>query len=115
MFRLTTITLRSCVRHSRTLTTAAPSAAYFSPTKASDPSVTSSPENLTPEQRETLHASLRVDQAGELAADYIYRGQLAILGRDPSCGRVIKASTRHVTKPVILTQCRKCGSKNRNI
>jgi len=33
---------------------------------------------------------MRVDQAGELAANAIYRGQLFVLGRDPKVGPIIQ-------------------------
>lgn len=77
-----------------------PSSAYFDRARASDPSVTSTPADLTPAQRDVLDASLRVDQAGELAADYIYRGQLAVLRRDPTYGPIIQASHRTLTSVV---------------
>lgn len=35
---------------------------------------------LNPRQREIIEKIIRVDQAGELGANYIYRGQRAILG-----------------------------------
>jgi ubiquinone biosynthesis monooxygenase Coq7 len=100
----------------------APSAAYFSLSKDTDESVNSTPDNLTPEQRGVLNASLRVDQAGEIAADYIYRGQLAVLGRDPTCGHVIKEMwdqekkhlavmnmlrEQHDVRPTVLTEVAK--------
>ncbi|KAJ3115110.1 ubiquinone biosynthesis monooxygenase Coq7 [Phlyctochytrium bullatum] len=37
-----------------------------------------------------LEAMLRVDHAGEIGADSIYRGQLAILQKDPKSGPVIQ-------------------------
>jgi ubiquinone biosynthesis monooxygenase Coq7 len=33
-----------------------------------------------------------VDQAGEIAANWIYRGQFAVLGRDPRVGPLIQVS-----------------------
>ena len=66
---------------------------YLDPTPSTaDLAVSTTPPNLTEEQRNVLQSALRVDQAGELAADYIYRGQLAILGRDPRCGPLIQVS-----------------------
>ena len=47
-------------------------------------------DKLTPEQKSAIHRIIRVDHAGELGADRIYAGQLAILGRDPKVGPVIK-------------------------
>jgi len=52
------------------------SAAYArdaAPTEAT----TSTPVDLTPAQRQLLERIVRVDQAGELAANWIYKGQLA--------------------------------------
>ncbi|KAH6562630.1 hypothetical protein BASA50_009481 [Batrachochytrium salamandrivorans] len=45
---------------------------------------------LTKEQKERVDALLRVDQAGEVGANYIYMGQVAVLGRDPELRRVIE-------------------------
>ena len=68
---------------------------YFDPSKATDPSVTQTPENLTEAQREELESILRVDQAGEVAANYIYKGQLAVFQRDPEYGPLIQVSSAH--------------------
>ncbi|TPX37266.1 hypothetical protein SeMB42_g06971 [Synchytrium endobioticum] len=54
-----------------------------------DPS-SSPPPKLTPEQRQSIHSMLRVDHAGEIGADYIYRGQLAVLGAHSPAGKEIK-------------------------
>lgn len=56
-----------------------------------DAATTESPINLTATQRKALDAAIRVDQAGEVAANWIYKGQLAVLGRDPTAGPVIQA------------------------
>lgn len=69
-----------------------PSAVYFDPSKASEPSISQTPENLTKAQREGLQSALRVDQAGEVAANYIYRGQLAVFHRDPKYGPLIQVN-----------------------
>lgn len=37
---------------------------------------------LTDEEREYLDPMIRVDQAGEVGAYYIYKGQIAVLGKD---------------------------------
>lgn len=65
-----------------------PSLASFSylpsPTSSSaspDPATRTSPKDLTPKQRQVLERIVRVDQAGELGANYIYMGQLAVLSR----------------------------------
>lgn len=67
-----------------------PSAAYFDSSGPTDPSVAQTPENLTEAQREELQSALRVDQAGEVAANYIYKGQLAVFHRDPKYGPLIQ-------------------------
>ena len=77
--------------HSRPL----PSAAYFDPSKGMDPSITQTPENLTEARREELHSALRVDQAGEVAANYIYKGQLAVFQTDPKYGPLIQVGLTH--------------------
>jgi ubiquinone biosynthesis monooxygenase Coq7 len=66
------------------------SAAYTHSQQKGNPAITTTPHNLTPQQREALDSALRVDQAGEVAANWIYKGQLFILGRDPSAGRLIQ-------------------------
>ena len=82
----TLVRYTSMLSHSRPQ----PSAAYFDPSMSADPSVAQSPENLTQTQRETLQSALRVDQAGEVAANYIYKGQLAVFQRDPRYGPLIQ-------------------------
>jgi len=67
-----------------------PSAAYLDPSRATDPSVAQTPENLTDTQRGELQSALRVDQAGEVAANYIYKGQLAVFQRDPEYSPLIQ-------------------------
>ncbi|PFH47058.1 hypothetical protein AMATHDRAFT_68522 [Amanita thiersii Skay4041] len=61
---------------------------YFNPTTHISASTT--PENLTPEQRKVVDVALRVDQAGELAANWIYKGQLRFLGNDAIAGPLIQ-------------------------
>jgi len=76
---------------SRSVSTARPpSDAYTQPRSAMDVSVIGTPKNLTRSQLEVLDKSIRVDQAGEVAANWIYRGQLAFLGRDPEVGSIIQ-------------------------
>lgn len=48
------------------------------------------PNDLTFEQKKLLDASIRIDHAGEIAANWIYKGQLAVLGRDPEVGPIIQ-------------------------
>lgn len=64
------------------------SSAYTNSSNSHDPAVNSTPE-LTPEQHQILDTALRVDQAGEVAANWIYNGQLFVLGRDPKAGPLI--------------------------
>eukprot|EP00123_Amoebidium_parasiticum_P008514 comp18858_c0_seq1/m.20907 comp18858_c0_seq1/g.20907 ORF comp18858_c0_seq1/g.20907 comp18858_c0_seq1/m.20907 type:complete len:237 (-) comp18858_c0_seq1:51-761(-) len=40
-------------------------------------------ESLSPEERELIDGIIRVDHAGELGADRIYAGQMAVLGKTP--------------------------------
>jgi len=56
-------------------------------------STSTTPEDLTNEQRRALNSAIRVDQAGELAANAIYQGQLFILGRDAKVGPIIQVSS----------------------
>lgn len=53
------------------------------------------PRDIPPTLRGELESALRVDQAGELAANWIYKGQHDVLGRDPAMGPLIQASTAH--------------------
>ena len=69
-----------------------PSSVYFDPSATTDPSIAQTPDNLTEAQREELQSALRVDQAGEVAANYIYKGQLAVFRRDPKYGPLIQVS-----------------------
>jgi len=68
------------------------SSGYTDPEKTKDPAVSATPRNLTREQRATLEAVIRVDQAGEVAANWIYMGQHAVLGREPKTGALLQAS-----------------------
>ncbi|EJU05774.1 COQ7-domain-containing protein [Dacryopinax primogenitus] len=47
----------------------------------SDPSTSTTP-HLNAAERSQLGQIIRVDQAGEIAANWIYAGQMAVLGRD---------------------------------
>ena len=69
-----------------------PSSAYTDPTKRGGPSTSSSPNDITKEQKHALDSALRVDQAGEVAANYIYKGQLAVLGRHRTAGPLIQVN-----------------------
>ncbi|GJJ70527.1 3-demethoxyubiquinol 3-hydroxylase [Entomortierella parvispora] len=48
------------------------------------------PLRLSKEQREMLEEMIRVDQAGELGANWIYRGQYAVLGSDKKVGPLLQ-------------------------
>ncbi|CAG8771646.1 3547_t:CDS:2, partial [Funneliformis caledonium] len=45
---------------------------------------------LTPKQKQLIDCMIRIDQAGEIGANYIYKGQLAVLGSDEKISPVIK-------------------------
>ena len=47
---------------------------------------------LSPAEHHVVSRVIRVDQAGETAANWIYRGQMAIIGKDRALGPVIQAS-----------------------
>ncbi|QRV85844.1 ubiquinone biosynthesis monooxygenase COQ7 [Ceratobasidium sp. AG-Ba] len=66
------------------------SSAYTDQTSSFSQATHETPSDLTRPQREALEAALRVDQAGEVAANYIYMGQIAVLGRDPRLGPLIQ-------------------------
>lgn len=69
-----------------------PSTAYTSPSHGRDSATQTTPSDLTPSERRALEGALRVDQAGEIAANYIYQGQLAVLSSDKNLGALIRAS-----------------------
>jgi ubiquinone biosynthesis monooxygenase Coq7 len=69
------------------------SAIYLDPLRRNDLSVSTSPEALTAEQQRTLDSAIRVDQAGEVAANWIYKGQLHVLRRDQIAGPLIQVGS----------------------
>ncbi|KAF8633729.1 hypothetical protein AX17_004385 [Amanita inopinata Kibby_2008] len=69
---------------------AQPSAVYLDPSRRSDPSVSTTPGNITVEQHHVIDSAIRVDQAGEVAANWIYKGQYYVLGKDPSVGPLLQ-------------------------
>ncbi|KAG7092217.1 hypothetical protein E1B28_008584 [Marasmius oreades] len=94
------------------------SRAYTDPSNSNSPAVTTTPTNITVKQRNELDSALRIDQAGEIAANAIYHGQHFILGRDPVAGPLIKEmweqekkhievmdklQVQHNIRPTILT------------
>jgi len=94
----------------------APSSAYIDAHRSLGPAVTATPPDLKPQERNTLDSALRVDQAGEIAANYIYKGQLAVLGRDPKLAPLIQASCKYLCCDFEFSPftARICGSKRRN-
>jgi hypothetical protein len=48
------------------------------------------PLKLSKEQRKLLEEMIRIDQAGELGANWIYRGQHAVLGSDKKVGPLLQ-------------------------
>lgn len=72
-------------------TSARSSQANEETTASSSPS-THPPLRLSKEQREMLEEMIRVDQAGELGANWIYRGQYAVLGSDKKVGPLLQVS-----------------------
>ena len=81
----------------RGLTTSA-SKAYTDYLKKGDPAVCSTPGDLTQAERIVLARALRVDQAGEIAANYIYKGQLTVLGGDPRVANLIQVCLINVSQ-----------------
>ncbi len=66
------------------------SSAYLSEHSSTDPSTSTSPKGLSPAERNVLESALRVDQAGEIAANWIYAGQLAVLKNNRSVAPLIQ-------------------------
>ncbi|KAH9857722.1 COQ7 protein [Lenzites betulinus] len=111
----------------RTLSTTArpvPSHAYTDPALSQHPSIHTTPENIPHEVRIELESALRVDQAGELAANWIYKGQHDVLGRDPATGPLIqdmwdqekkhlcvmnKLQIQHRVRPTLLWEVARIG------
>ncbi|KDQ18120.1 hypothetical protein BOTBODRAFT_155199 [Botryobasidium botryosum FD-172 SS1] len=63
--------------------------AYLAPSISGNPATSTSP-SLSPDQRQVLDSAIRVDQAGEVAANYIYQGQMFILGKDPATRPILQ-------------------------
>lgn len=89
--KLSRIALTTLIQHAQyhSIAHGLPSAAYTNPARRSELGVSESP-GMTYEQWEVLDQSLRVDQAGEVAANFIYHGQNYILGKDPIAGPLIR-------------------------
>ncbi|RDB24001.1 5-demethoxyubiquinone hydroxylase, mitochondrial [Hypsizygus marmoreus] len=99
-----------------------PSEMYTNPLHSGEPAVSTTPTSITAAQRNALDAALRIDQAGEIAANWIYHGQHFVLGRDPHTGPLIqemwdqekkhllvmdKLQLQHRIRPTILTEVAK--------
>ncbi|KAA1473209.1 COQ7 protein [Dentipellis sp. KUC8613] len=78
-----------------------PSAKYLDVSSVDQYPVFATPQSLPASQRHVLDAVLRVDQAGEVAANYIYRGQFAVFGSDKQLGPLIQdmweQEKKHIT------------------
>ncbi|PCH38794.1 COQ7 protein [Wolfiporia cocos MD-104 SS10] len=99
--------------------------AYTDAQQSTNAAVSTTPVFKLPErQRRTLESALRVDQAGELAANAIYQGQMAVLGRDPATGPLIqdmwdqekkhlavmnKLQLQHHVRPTLLWEVARLG------
>lgn len=66
------------------------SSVYLDQVQFRNPAVSTTPQNITEKQKTALDAALRVDQAGEVAANWIYMGQMAVLGREPKTGALLQ-------------------------
>ncbi|KAF5331025.1 hypothetical protein D9619_005727 [Psilocybe cf. subviscida] len=99
-----------------------PSSSYTQTSTSNESATQTTPQDLPTAEREMLEAALRVDQAGEIAANYIYQGQMAVLGRDKAMGPLIsdmweqekkhltvmdKLQVQHNIRPTILSEVAK--------
>jgi ubiquinone biosynthesis monooxygenase Coq7 len=89
------------------------SAAYMDSSKSQDPAVSTTPE-CSLVQRRALDNAIRVDQAGEVAANWIYRGQLSVLGSDP-VGPLIQVRSAWCGRLYLQPNFRKCGIRRKSI
>jgi hypothetical protein len=89
--------LQPLTRSVTTATLSLPSTAYTEAAKSGLPAVQSTPDDLTLSERRALECALRVDQAGEIAANYIYQGQMAVLGRDRQVRNLIQVCFGNVS------------------
>ena len=91
--------LRVAKKCSRTISSSTRSrtcSVYLDPTRSNEISFKTSPLDLTHAQRVALNTALRVDQAGEIAANWIYKGQMVVLGHDPRLRSLIQVSSKCV-------------------
>ncbi|KAL5511448.1 hypothetical protein ACEPAH_4664 [Sanghuangporus vaninii] len=90
---------------------------------STDVSVNGTPD-LTPFQYACLDRAIRVDQAGEIAANYIYKGQMAVLGKDKALRPIIqemwdqekkhievmdRLQVQHRVRPTVLSDVARAG------
>ncbi|KAJ7632363.1 COQ7 protein [Roridomyces roridus] len=109
------------MRLSTTVRRAYSSAIYLNPSRAKDAAVCTTP-TITHVQRQQLDSALRVDQAGEIAANYIYMGQMSVLGRNRALRPLIqemwdqekkhlevmdKLQVQHRVRPTLLSDVAK--------
>ena len=87
---------KKCSRTISSSTRTRPSSVYLDPTRSNEISFKTSPPDLTHAQRVALDTALRVDQAGEIAANWIYKGQMMMLGHDPRLRSLIQVSPKSV-------------------
>ncbi|KAJ2930063.1 hypothetical protein H1R20_g7035, partial [Candolleomyces eurysporus] len=113
---------KSIISSKRAISRGLASSAYTDSAREQGPAVTSTPNDITPHQRKLLEAALRVDQAGEIAANWIYHGQHAVLSGDKRTGELIqdmwdqekkhlqvmdKLQIQHQVRPTLLTDVAK--------
>ncbi|KAF9109741.1 ubiquinone biosynthesis monooxygenase Coq7 [Mortierella sp. AM989] len=83
-----TLTTSATTRQATTTSNSAENNSSNNNSSSSDSSVP--PLRLSKEQRDMLEEMIRVDQAGELGANWIYRGQYAVLGSDKKVGPLLQ-------------------------
>ncbi|KAF8803575.1 COQ7 protein [Phlegmacium glaucopus] len=112
---------RTCLRTVSSSARTRPSSLYLDPTRSDEPSFNTSPLDLTHAQQEALDSALRVDQAGEIAANWIYKGQMAVLDDPKICSLIQdmwdqekrhlavmdKLQVQHNVRPTILSDVAK--------
>jgi len=62
--------------------------------------------SLTPKQKKLIDSMIRIDQAGEIGANYIYKGQIAILGNDKKVGPIIQVNKYYLIVNQIQKLCK---------
>ena len=81
---------KTAARHPRSTFRGLASDAYIS----GNTSKGQTPADLTSDQKKLLDSAIRVDHAGEIAANWIYRGQLAVFKRDPVLGPLVQVGNK---------------------